>query len=323
MSKAVVVREFGGAEVLKLEQRDLASPGPGEVRLKHEAIGLNFIDVYNRTGLYPNPLPMVPGHEGAGVIEEIGEGVAAFKPGDRVVYSGALGAYSTERLLPAAVLNPIPDDIDMGVAAAIALKGLTACFLLTMTWPLKRDDTILFHAAAGGVGSIAVQWAKTLGLRVIGTAGSDEKIALAQENGADHVINLRTQNFAEEVKRLTDGKGVEVVFDSIGKDTFDASLDCLKPRGLMVSYGNASGPVSIPNLGVLAAKGSLFVTRPITATYFADRQVRLDAMAHLFEKVRKGELSINIGQTFQLDYIADAHRALEQRKTVGSTIIRP
>lgn len=323
MSKAVVVTEFGGPEVLTIVDREVGAPGPGEVKLRHAAIGLNFIEVYNRTGLYPNPLPMVPGHEGAGVIEAVGEGVVDFKPGDRVAYSGALGSYAEERLIPATALNPVPDDVDLETAAAAMLKGMTACFLLTMVWPLKAGDTILFHAAAGGVGSLAVQWAKTLGLNVIGTAGSDEKVALALENGADHMINLRTQNFTEEVKKLTEGKGVNVVFDSIGKDTFEASLDCLMPRGLMVSYGNASGPVAIPNLGILAAKGALFVTRPISGPYFADRKVRLDSAALLFDKVRRGELAVKIGQSFKLDEIADAHRALEGRKTIGSTIIRP
>lgn len=323
MSKAVILRSFGGPEVLNIEDRELGAPGVGEVRLRHEAIGLNFIDVYNRTGLYPNPLPMVPGHEGAGIVEAVGEGVSDFKVGDRVVYSSALGAYATERLIDADALTPVPDDLDLDVAAAIMLKGMTACFLLTMTWPLKAGDTILFHAAAGGVGLIAVQWAKSLGLRVIGTAGSADKLALAKANGADEVINVRSQNVAEEVKKLTEGRGVDVVYDSIGKDTFEASLDCLRPRGLMVSFGNASGPVAVPNLGILAAKGSLFLTRPTSGAYFSDRKMRLESAALLFDKVRKGEIAVKIGQTFKLDDIKAAHGALEGRKTRGSTIIHP
>lgn len=323
MTKAIIVRELGGPEVLKYEDYEVGRPGPGEIRVRHEAIGLNFIDIYLRTGLYPSSLPVVPGQEAAGVVVEVGEGVDEFKEGDRIAYYGSIGAYANERLMPANNAFPIPDDIDFDTAAAIMLKGMTTCYLLTMTAPLKKGDTILFHAAAGGVGSLAVQWAKSLGVRVIGTVGSDEKAELARANGADEVINLRTEDFAERVRELTDGKGVDVVYDSIGKDTFEASLDCLRPRGLMVSFGNSSGPVAVPNLGVLTAKGSLYVTRPTLAHYFSDRKIELESAAALFDKVRTGVLSVKIGQTFDLANVADSHRALQARETIGSTIIRP
>lgn len=323
MTKAIIVRELGGPEVLKYEDYEVGRPGPGEIRVRHESIGLNFIDVYLRTGLYPSSLPVVPGQEAAGVVVEVGEGVDEFKEGDRIAYYGSIGAYANERLMPASNAFPIPDDIDFDTAAAIMLKGMTTCYLLTMTAPLKKGDTILFHAAAGGVGSLAVQWAKSLGVRVIGTVGSDEKAELARANGADEVINLRTEDFVERVKELTDGKGVDVVYDSIGKDTFEASLDCLRPRGLMVSFGNSSGPVAIPNLGILTAKGSLYVTRPTLLHYFSDRKVDLESAAALFDMVRTGVLSVKIGQTFDLANVADAHRALQARETTGSTIIRP
>ncbi len=323
MTKAICVHQFGGPEVLKYEDCAVGSPGPGQIRVRHEAIGLNFIDVYHRTGLYPNELPFTPGSEAAGVVTEVGEGVDAFKPGDRISYSGPLGAYAQERLMPATKALPLPDDIPFETAAAITLKGMTVCYLLTMTWPLKPGETILFHAAAGGVGSLAVQWAKSLGARVIGTAGSDEKAELARANGADEVINLRRENFVERVKVLTDGRGVDVVYDSIGKDTFEQSLDCLRPRGLMVSFGNSSGPVAVPNLGILASKGSLYLTRPTLAAYFSDRKVELDSAARMFDMVHKGTLSINIGQRFALADAAEAHRALEARETVGSTVLKP
>lgn len=323
LSKAIRVHQFGGPEVLQFEEVKLGSPGPGQIKVKHRAIGLNFIDVYHRTGLYPNELPFIPGSEAAGEVLEVGEGVDFFKPGDRICYHGPMGAYAQERLMPAEKALPLPDDISFETAAAVTLKGMTACYLLTMTWPLKKDDVILFHAAAGGVGSLAVQWAKALGIRVIGTVGSEDKVAQALAMGADEVINMREENFLERVKSLTDGRGVDVVYDSIGKDTFEASLDCLKPRGLMVSFGNASGPVAVPNLGVLAAKGSLYVTRPTLAHYVGAREVATDAAAKLFELVRRGDLTVNIGQRFGLAQAADAHRALEARETTGSTILIP
>lgn len=323
MNKAIRVHQFGGPEVLQFESVDVGSPGPGQIKVRHRAIGLNFIDVYHRTGLYPNELPFTPGSEAAGEIMEVGAGVDYFKPGDRICYHGPMGAYAQERLMPADKALPLPDDIAFETAAAVTLKGMTACYLLTMTWPLKKGDSILFHAAAGGVGTLAVQWAKALGLRVIGTVGSAEKAAQALANGADEIINLKEENFAERVKSLTAGRGVDVVYDSIGKDTFEASLSCLKPRGLMVSFGNASGPVTVPNLGVLAAKGSLYLTRPTLAHYFAARESALQAAASLFDQIRQGGLAVHIGQRFDLAQAAQAHRALEARETVGSTILTP
>ncbi len=323
MTKAIVIREFGGPEVLQPEEITLGDPGPGQIRVKHHAIGLNFIDVYHRTGLYPNDLPLTPGSEGAGEVTAVGADVTAFAPGDRVVYNGPIGAYAEERLMPAANAVPLPAEIDYETGAAIMLKGMTVCYLLTMTWPVTKDDTILFHAAAGGVGSLAVQWARAIGARVIGTVGSDEKAEMARANGADAVINLETEDYVARVRELTDGRGVDVVYDSIGKDTFETSLDCLRPRGLMVSFGNSSGPVSVPNLGILAGKGSLYVTRPTLGAYFPDAESLRDGAAKLFDMVRSGALSIHVGQRFALENVADAHRALEGRQTTGSTILQP
>lgn len=323
MTKAIRVHEFGGPEVLRYEGIEVGSPAPGQIKVQHQAIGLNFIDVYHRTGLYPNDLPFTPGSEAAGVVTEVGKGVDNLRPGDRVTYFGPMGAYAQERLMPADKALPLPEDISFETAAAITLKGMTVCYLLTMTYPLKRGDVILFHAAAGGVGSLAVQWAKSLGVRVIGTVGSDEKAAQAIANGADEVINLRKENFAQRVQALTDGRGVDVVYDSTGKDTFMDSLNCLKPRGLMVSFGNASGPVAVPNLGVLASKGSLYLTRPTLAHYFNDHNTALEGASKMFERVRAGTLLINIGQRFDLANAAEAHRALEARETMGSSILLP
>lgn len=323
MSKAIRVHQFGGPEVLQLEDIEVGSPGPGQIKVKHAAIGLNFIDVYHRTGLYPNELPFIPGSEAAGEVLEVGAGVDFIKPGDRVCYHGPIGAYAEERLMPAEHALPLPEDISFETAAAVTLKGMTVCYLLTMTWPLKKNDVILFHAAAGGVGSLAVQWAKALGVHVIGTVGSEQKVEQALANGADHVINLQREDFVERVQALTDGRGVDVVYDSIGKETFEASLNCLKPRGLMVSFGNSSGPVTVPNLGVLAAKGSLYVTRPTLTHYFGTRETALLGAAKLFEHIRTGILSVSIGQRFALADAAEAHRNLEARNTVGSTILTP
>jgi NADPH2:quinone reductase len=323
VTKAIRVHQFGGPEVLQYEAVSLPPPGAGEIRLKHEAIGLNFIDVYHRTGLYPNQTPFVPGSEAAGTVTAIGADVSDIQAGDRVTYHGPMGAYCQERNMPAAKALPLPADISFETAAAITLKGMTVCYLLTMTWPLKAGDTLLLHAAAGGVGSLAVQWAKHLGARVIGTVGSEEKAALARAHGADEVINLQQEDFVARVHALTGGRGVDVVYDSIGKATFERSLDCLRPRGLMVSFGNASGPVTVENLGVLAAKGSLYLTRPTLAHYFGDRETALEGAARLFELVRKGVLTVNIGQRFKLSEVAESHRALEGRRTVGSTILLP
>ncbi|HTJ56849.1 MAG TPA: quinone oxidoreductase [Devosiaceae bacterium] len=323
MTKAIVVVAHGGPEVLEYQDWPVGEPGPGQLRIRQHAIGVNFVDVYQRTGLYPTNPPFVAGNEGAGEVIAIGEGVTEFKPGDRVVYQGTPGAYAEERLMPAAKAVPLPAGISFEQGAAIMLKGGTAYYLLHRTFAVKPGQTILFHAAAGGVGLIACQWAKAIGATVIGTAGSDEKLALARANGCDHAINYRTENFAERVKEITDGKGVDVVYDGNGQATFEASLDCLKPLGMMVSYGNASGPVSIPDLGILARKGSLFLTRPTTAAYFARREDLLEGAASLFAAVEAGTVKVHIGQRFPLKDAAEAHRALEGRKTVGSTVLLP
>ena len=323
MTRAVVVHQTGGPEALTLEDWPLASPGPGEVALRHTAIGLNFIDTYQRSGLYPVRTPFVAGNEGAGVITALGDGITEFKVGDRVAYQGQIGAYAAERIVDAQKLVPIPDAIDDATAAAIMLKGLTAYYLLFMTWQVGKGETILWHAAAGGTGQIATQWAKALGATVIGTAGSDEKLALARANGCDHVINYRTEDFAVRTRELTNGRGVDVVYDGVGKATFEKSLDCLRPRGLLVSFGNASGVVSIPDLTVLSRKGSLYVTRPTSGHYFTDRKTLLEASSRLFDAVKTGAVKVDIGRTYPLDQAADAHRALEGRETTGSVVLLP
>lgn len=322
MSKAMFVRQTGGAEVLSFEDRTLPEPVPGEIQVRHEAIGLNFVDIYLRTGLYKAELPTVLGQEGAGTVVKTGAGVTDFKIGDRISYYGPTGSYAEERNMPAANALPIPDGVDAQTAAAITLKGMTAYCLLKMVYELKSTDTILFHAAAGGVGQIAVQWAKHIGAKVIGTVGSDEKVEMMHALGADHVINMRKHNFAEKVAEITGGKGVDVVYDSIGKDTFEASLSCLRTRGLMVSFGNSSGPVAIANLGILTPKG-LYLTRPSLFPYFTDRTITLKAAAELFALVKSGVLSIRIGQTFALKDAAAAHTALENRQTIGATVLLP
>jgi NADPH2:quinone reductase len=308
---------------MQVEDRQVGDPGHGEVKIRQHAIGLNYIDVYHRTGLYKQPLPMVPGQEAAGEVVALGEGVTDFGVGDRVAYSGAMGAYADERLIPAGRLVSIPDAISFETAAAIMLKGTTAWYLLFETWAVKPGDTILIHAAAGGTGLIAAQWAKALGARVIGTAGSSEKLAMASRHGCDEVINYRTENFAARVRELTGGRGVDVVYDGVGKDTFEASLDCLRPRGLMVSFGNASGPVSIPSLGILAEKGSLYLTRPTSSAYFSGPADLRRAASALFSAVVNGDIQITIGQTFKLAEVAAAHQALESRQTTGSTLLLP
>lgn len=323
MTTAVVVRQTGGPEVLSVEDWPLASPGAGQVVLRQTAIGLNFVDTYQRSGLYPVQVPFVAGNEGAGVITEVGLGVAGFKVGDRVAYQGQVGAYATERLIAADRLVPVPDGIDDRTAAAVMLKGLTAYYLLFKTWPVAKGETILWHAAAGGTGLIATQWAKALGATVIGTAGSDDKVALAKAHGCDHVINYRDEDFAARVGELTGGKGVDVVYDGVGKATFEKSLDCLRPRGLMVSFGNASGPVSIADLGILARKGSLYVTRPTGTHYLGKRDDLLEGARLLFEAVLSGAIKVEIGRTFALRQAADAHRALEGRETTGSVVLIP
>jgi NADPH2:quinone reductase len=323
MSRTFIVSSTGGPEKLELVDRDPGAPGPGEIRLRNRAIGLNFIDVYQRSGLYKMPMPFVPGNEGAGEVTAVGEGVTEFAVGDRVGYIGPAGAYAEERLLPAEKAIPLPDGIDFETAAAVMLKGMTAYYLLFETWPLQRGESILWQAAAGGVGLIACQWARALGATVYGTAGSDEKVALALENGCHEVINYRTEDFAPRIRELTDGRGVDVVYDGVGKATFEASLDCLRRRGLMVSFGNASGPVSIPNLGILASKGSLYVTRPTTAGYFVTSAELRAAAQALFKAVSAGDVRVHVNQRFPLEAAAEAHGGLEARETTGSTLLLP
>ncbi|WP_332690352.1 quinone oxidoreductase family protein [Devosia sp.] len=323
MTRAVVVRQLGGPEALSLEDWPLASPAPGQVALRQTAIGLNFIDTYQRSGLYPVQLPFVAGNEGAGVITALGEGVTGFRVGDRVAYQGQIGAYAAERLAAADRMVAIPDGISDQTAAAIMLKGLTAYYLLFKTWPVARGETILWHAAAGGTGLIATQWAKALGATVIGTAGSADKVALAKAHGCDHVINYQTEDFAARVRELTGGRGVDVVYDGVGKATFEKSLDCLRPRGLMVSFGNASGVVSIPDITLLSRKGSLYVTRPTGGHYLGTRAELVEGAKRLFDAVASGAIKIEIGRTFALADAAEAHRALESRETTGSVILLP
>lgn len=325
MSLAVQIDQPGGPEQLKLVDVEVGAPGPGEIRIRHKAIGLNFIDIYQRSGLYALPMPLRLGMEAAGIVEAVGEGVTHLQPGDRAAYaSQPSGSYSEVRVMPATCVVRLPDAIDFDTGAAMMLKGLTAQYLLKRTLPvegLQRGDFVLFHAAAGGVGLIACQWAKALGLQLIGTAGSDEKCALALANGATHAINYRRENFVQRVKEITQGQGVKVVYDSVGKDTWEGSLDCLRPFGLMASFGNASGPVPPFAPGILGTKGSLYVTRQTLFTHIATRE-RTQAMAdELFEVVQSGAVKIHIAQRFALKDVAEAHRALEARQTVGSTIL--
>ncbi len=323
MTQVVVVRQPGGPEVLTLEDWPVAEPGLGQVALRQTAIGLNFVDTYQRGGLYPTEVPFVAGNEGAGVVTAVGEGVTGFKIGDRVAYQAQIGAYAAERLVMADRIVPVPDSIDDRTAAAIMLKGLTAYYLLFKTWPVAKGETILWHAAAGGTGQIATQWAKALGATVIGTAGSDEKVELAKAHGCDHVINYNKEDFAVRVRELTEGRGVDVVYDGVGKATFDKSLDCLRPRGLLASFGNASGVVAIPDLTVLSRKGSLYVTRPVSLHYLTSRAELLEGAALLFDAVTSGVIKVEIGRTYALADAAEAHRALENRETTGSVVLLP
>ncbi|MCZ4346372.1 quinone oxidoreductase [Devosia neptuniae] len=323
MTKAILVHQTGGPEVLSFEDHAVGAPGAGQVALRQTAIGLNFIDTYQRAGLYPVQLPFVAGNEAVGVVTALGDGVTDFKIGDRVAYQGLVGAYAQERLVTADRLVPIPDAVDDQTAAAILLKGLTAYYLLFKTWAVARDETILWHAAAGGTGLIATQWAKALGATVIGTAGSDDKTALASAHGCDHVINYTTEDFAERVREITDGRGVDVVYDGVGKATFEKSLDCVRPRGLLASFGNASGVVAIPDITVLARKGSLYVTRPTGAHYFSQRAELLEGAKALFDAVASGAIKVQVNHSFPLAQAADAHRALESRQTTGSVVLIP
>jgi NADPH2:quinone reductase len=322
MPKTVIIEAHGGPEVLKLVDRPVGEPGPGEVRIAHRVCGLNFIDIYQRSGLYPMTLPQAMGMEAAGVIEAVGEGVTHLKAGDRAAYAAnPPGAYAEARVMPAAQVCPLPDDVGFDQAAAMMLKGLTVNYLFHRTTPLASGDTVLFHAAAGGVGLIACQWARSEGITLIGTAGSDEKCQLARDHGASHCINYRSQDWVDQVRDLTGGKGVDVVMDAVGADTFEGSLDCLRPLGMMISFGNASGPVPPFNIGILGQKGSLKITRPTLFTHIADHDT-CQAMAQvLFAKVASGAVSIRIDQRFPLDRVAEAQRALEARKTTGSTVL--
>lgn len=324
MTLAIRFDRYGGPEVMQMREQAVGDPGPGQVRVRHHAIGLNFIDVYHRTGLYQQTLPGSLGTEAAGVIEAVGEGVEGFRSGDRVAYcSGPPGAYAQSRLMPSAPLVRLPDDIAFDTAAGAMLKGLTVQYLLRRTRTLQPGDVALFHAAAGGVGLIAGQWARALGVQLIGTAGSDEKCALAQANGFAHVINYVKEDFVARVKELTGGKGVQVVYDSVGRDTWERSLACLQPFGLMVSYGNSSGPVPPVTLTDLAARGSLYVTRPTLMTHLADPAVKQQMADELFAVLRSGQVKIHINQRYRLADAAQAHRDLEGRKTVGSTVLLP
>jgi NADPH2:quinone reductase len=323
MAKAIRYHKQGGPEVLQLDEVQVGDPGQGQVRIRHTAIGVNFVDTYQRSGLYPMQLPAVAGNEGAGVVEAVGAGVADFKAGDRIAYTGLPGSYCETRLVPADRMVKLPQGISEEQAASMMLKGLTVHYLIFSTYAVKQGETVLWHAVAGGVGLIACQWLKALGVTVIGTAGSADKLALAKAHGAEHVINYATENFVEKVKALTGGKGVPVVYDSVGKSTWEGTLDCLRPRGLVVSFGNASGPVAPVNLGILASKGSLYVTRPTLATHIASRADLVERSNALFEVVKSGKVKIETTAKYKLADAAQAHRDLESRKTTGSVILVP
>ena len=322
--KAVEIKKTGGTEVLEIKDINLSKPEPEEVSIEQKAIGLNYIDTYHRSGLYPLKLPIGLGLEGAGIITEVGKNVKNFNVGDKISYAGIpLGSYSTHRNYPTKNLVKVPENVDLEVAATLMTKGLTTFYLLHKTYPVKSGETILFHAAAGGVGQIFGQWAKSLGCTVIGTVGSDEKINTAKENGYDHVINYNKEDFAKKVLEITDGKGVPVVYDSVGKNTFEGSLDSLANFGILVTYGNASGPIEPFSPLELMNRGSLSVNRPTLFSYTSDPEVRASAARDLFDAIGQGHLKIEIGQTFPLFEAAEAHRALENRETVGSTILIP
>jgi len=323
-TKAIRIHEHGGPEVLRLEEIEVGDPGPDEVRIRNHAVGLNFIDIYYRTGLYGAALPHGLGFEGAGIVEAVGNNVKFLKEGDRAAYGqGPLGAYVDVRVMPAAMVVRLPDGISFDEGAAVMLKGLTVQYLFRQTYRLQGDETILFHAAAGGVGLIACQWAQALGVKLIGTVSSDEKAALAKEHGAWATIDYSQENFVSRVKELTKGEKVPVVYDSVGKDTWEGSLDCLRARGLMVSFGNASGAVTGVNLGILASKGSLYVTRPTLGTYAVPRS-RLEASAdELFDLMLKGKIKVQINQRYALADAARAHADLAARRTTGSTVLTP
>jgi NADPH2:quinone reductase len=323
-AKAIRLTRTGGPEVLDYVDVDVGDPGPGEARVRNHAIGVNFIDIYFRQGLYPLDLPGGLGQEGAGVVEAVGEGVTHVKPGDRVAYAARPnGAYSQLRVMPADVLVRLPDDMSFETGAAMLLQGMTVQYLLKQTYAVQPGDTILFHAAAGGVGLIACQWARALGVNLIGTVGSNEKAALARQHGAAHVINYNDEDVVQRVLEITNGEKVPVVYDSVGKDTFTRSLDCLRPRGLMVSFGNASGPVPPVSLNELSTRGSLYITRPTLQHYAATRAQREAMAADVFQMVSSGRIGVDINQRFPLADVAQAHIALEGRRTTGKTILLP
>jgi len=320
---AIRIHRTGGPEVLSWDEISLQPPAEGELLLRQTTVGLNFIDTYHRSGLYPLELPAVLGREATGVVEQLGEGVNDFSVGDRVAYALYPGSYAERRTIPAARVIPLPDNVDDRVAAGAMLKGLTAHYLLRRTYKVRAGETILIHAAAGGVGLIACQWAKHLGATVIGTVGSEEKAALALEHGCDIAIRYDRENFVERVREITDGRGLPVVYDSVGQQTFEGSLDCLAPLGLLVSFGQSSGAIPPVNLGILAQKGSLYVTRPTLATYIAERSELLAAAGELLELLGSGAIKISIGQHYPLAEAAQAHRDLEARATRGSTLLIP
>ncbi len=321
MVQAIRFAKTGGPEVLEWQQVEVGKPGPGQARIRHTAVGLNYIDTYQRSGLYPMPLPSGLGSEAAGIVEEVGPGVGGLKAGDRIAYAGGpLGAYSEARVMPAERLVPLPAGITDQQGAAMMLKGMTAWYLVRRTHVVKPGETILIHAAAGGVGLIVCQWAKHLGATVIGTVGSADKAALAKAHGCDHPINYRTEDFVARVNEITNGKKCPVVYDSVGKDTFYKSLDCIAPLGLLASFGQSSGAIGPVDIGILAAKGSLFLTRPTLNTYTTTREDLLTAANELFDVVKKGAVKIEINQTYPLREAARAHRDLQDRKTTGSTV---
>jgi len=324
MNQAIRVYETGGPSVMRLTPADPIATKPGHILIRHEAIGVNYIDTYHRSGLYPVPLPSGIGLEAAGVVEAVGSGVKAFKPGDRVAYgNGPLGAYATHNLVPAGRASLIPQDVSYDQAAAIMLKGMTARYLLKETYPVKPGETILYQAAAGGVGLLMCQWARDLGVTLIGTASTDEKCDLALSMGATHMINYTRENVVNRVREITDGRGVPIVYDGVGKATFEMSLDCLQPRGLLASFGNASGPVTGVDLGILTQKGSVYVTRPSLAHYVADDKDLATNAADVFDAVARGALSITINQRYRLHDAIKAHEDLETRKTTGASILIP
>ena len=324
MTHAIRIHQTGGPEVLSWDEIEVGDPAVGQIRVRQTAVGLNYIDTYHRSGLYPMAdMPAVIGMEAAGIVDAVGEGVTSLRVGDRIAYGSCLGGYAETRLMPADKALNLPDSIDDRTAAAMMLQGMTVEYLIRRTFRVEAGQTVLLHAAAGGVGQIASQWLNHLGATIIGTVGSAEKAELARAHGCHHVINYRDEDFVSRTKEITDGKGVPVVYDGVGRDTFEGSLDCLQPRGLMVSFGNASGPVSEFNLGILAAKGSLYVTRPTLMSYTASRADLEESANALFDVVGQGKVKIEVGQTYALKDTAQAHRDLESRKTTGSTVLLP